>query len=57
MWMTSGPEALRILGIWEKSVSWVFAPEEEGWLSVLDEALRRVLHVVVVMGVLMENSV
>ena len=36
---------LRILGIWEKSVSWVFASEEEGWLSELAEALRRVPHV------------
>ena len=36
--------------IWEKSVSWVFASEEEGWLSELAEVLRRVLHVVVVVG-------
>ena len=32
----------RILGIWEKSVSWVFASEEEGWLSELAKALRGV---------------
>ena len=32
--------------IWEKAVSWVFASEEEGWLSELAEALRRVPHVV-----------
>ena len=37
---------LRIWGIWENSVSWVFASEEEGWLSELAEALRRVSHVV-----------
>ena len=35
-----------IWGIWEKSVSWVFASEEDGWLSELAEALRRVPHVV-----------
>ena len=29
---------LRILGIWEKSVSWVFVSEEEVWLSGLVEA-------------------
>ena len=34
-------------GNWEKSVSGVFASEEEGWLSELAEALRRVPHVVV----------
>ena len=38
--------ARRIWGIWEKSGSWVFASEEEGWLSELAEALRRVPHVV-----------
>ena len=27
----------RILGIWEKSVSWVLASEEDGWLSGLTE--------------------
>ena len=27
----------RILGIWEKSVSWVLVSEEEGWLSGLAE--------------------
>ena len=32
--------------IWEKSVSRVFASEEEVWLSELAEALQRVLHVV-----------
>ena len=31
---------LRILGIWEKSVSWVPASEEEGWFSELGEARR-----------------
>ena len=31
--------------IWEKSVSWFFASEEEGWLSELAEALRRVSYV------------
>ena len=36
----------RILGIWEKSESWVLASEEEGWLSELAEALWRVPHVV-----------
>ena len=41
--------ARRILGIWEKSVSWVFT-SKEGWLSELAEALRRVPHVVVVGG-------
>ena len=41
---------LRILGIGEKSVSWVLASEEDGWLSGLVEALRRVPHVVVVVG-------
>ena len=48
----------RIWGIWEKSVSWVFASEEEGWLSELAEALRRVSHVmvVVVVGGQMEKS-
>ena len=30
--------AQRILGIWEKSVSWVLASEEDGWLSGLAEA-------------------
>ena len=39
--------ARRILGIWEKSVSWVLASKEEGWLSELAEALLRVLHVLV----------
>ena len=34
--------ARRILGIWEKSVSWVLASEEEGWLSGLAE-IRRVV--------------
>ena len=38
--------ARRIWGIWEKSVSWVFASEEEGWLSELAEALQRVPRVV-----------
>ena len=42
--------ARRILEIWEKSVSWVLASEEEGWLSELAEALRRVPRVVVVVG-------
>ena len=46
--------ARRIWGIWEKSVSWVFASEEEGWLSELAEALRWVPHVVV--GEKMEKS-
>ena len=41
----------RILGMWGKSVSWVFASEEEGWISEFAEALRRVLHVVVVVVV------
>ena len=27
----------KILGIWEKSVSWVLASEEDGWLSGLAE--------------------
>ena len=36
----------RIWGIWKKSVSWVFASEEDGWLSGLAEVLRRVPHVV-----------
>ena len=31
---------LRIWGIWEKSVSWVPASEEEGWLLELGEARR-----------------
>ena len=31
--------AQRIFGIWEKSESWGFASEEEGWLSELAEAL------------------
>ena len=35
----------RFGGIWEKSVSRVFA-SEEGWLSELAEALRQVAHVV-----------
>ena len=43
--------ARRILEIWEKSVSWVFASEEECWLSELAEDLQRVPHVVVVEGV------
>ena len=30
--------AWRMLGIWEKSVSWVLASEEDGWLSRLAEA-------------------
>ena len=30
----------------KKSMSWVFASEEEGWLSELAEALRQVSHVV-----------
>ena len=38
--------ARRIWGIWEKSVSWVLASEEDGWLSELTEALRRVPRVV-----------
>ena len=38
--------ARRILGIWEKSESWVSALEEDGWLSELSEALQRVPHVV-----------
>ena len=38
--------ARRILGIWEKSGSWVFAFEEEGWLSELAEVLRWVPHMV-----------
>ena len=42
---------LRIWGIWEKSESWVLASEEDGWLSELAEALRRVSHVVVVVVV------
>ena len=29
--------ARRIWGIWEKSVSWVLASEEDGWLSGLAE--------------------
>ena len=29
--------ARRILGIWEKSVSWVLASEEDSWLSGLAE--------------------
>ena len=33
------PEALT--EIWEKSVSWVLRSEEEGWLSLLAEALGR----------------
>ena len=37
--------ARRILGIWEKSESRVLASEEDGWLSELAEAFRRVLHV------------
>ena len=45
-----------ILGIWEKSVSWAFASEEESWLSELAEALMRVLHVVVVVEGQMEKS-
>ena len=44
MWMTSWPEAWA--EIWEKSVDWVLASEEDGWLSELLEALRRVSHVV-----------
>ena len=32
--------ARRIWGIWEKSVSWVLAPED-GWLSELSEALLK----------------
>ena len=39
-----------LLEIWEKSVSWVFTSEEEGWLLELAEAFRRVSHVVVVVG-------
>ena len=42
--------ARRIRGIWKKSVSWVFASEEDGWHSELAEALWRVPHVVVVVG-------
>ena len=42
--------ARRIFGIWKKSVSWVLASEEDSWLSELAEALRRVQHVVVVVG-------
>ena len=38
--------AQRILGIWEKSGSWILASEEHGWLSGLAEALRQVSHVV-----------
>ena len=38
--------ARRILGIWKKSVSWVLASAEDGWLSELTEALRRVPRVV-----------
>ena len=45
--------ARRIWGIWEKSVSRVLASEEEGWLSELAEALRRVPHL---MGEQMEKS-
>ena len=42
------PRSVRggFVGIREKSVSWVLAYEEDGWLSELAEALRRVLHVV-----------
>ena len=45
----------KIWGIWEKSVSWVpgsvqqsrvLASEEDGWLSELADAFRRVPHVV-----------
>ena len=32
--------------IWEKAMSWVFASEEEGWLSELAKALRWVPHMV-----------
>ena len=49
IWMTSCTGSVRV-GFWgfEKSqgVSWVFASEEEGWLSELAEALQRVTHVV-----------
>ena len=42
--------ARRIWGIWEKSVSWVLASEEDGWLSGLAEirpvVCSGVLHVV-----------
>ena len=58
--------ARRIWGIWKRSgswvpaserESWVLASEADGWLSELAEALRRVLHVVVVvMGGQMEKS-
>ena len=44
--MTSCPEAMRIWGIWENSVSWVLASEEDDWLSELAEALWRVPQVV-----------
>ena len=37
----------------KKSVSWVLASREEGWLSELTEALQRVPHM---MGVQMEKS-
>ena len=47
--------ARMILGIWEKSVSWVFASEEDGWLSELAEALRRVPRVMVVVVVVVER--
>ena len=46
MWMMSCLEALRVWRIWEKSVSWVFASEEEGWLSELAEALQWVPRMV-----------
>ena len=42
--------------IWEKSGSWVLVSEEDGWLSELTEALRRVPHVVVVLVGQMEKS-
>ena len=38
--------AWRIWRIWEKSVCRVFASKEEGWLSEIAEALRRVPRVV-----------
>ena len=53
--------AWRIWGIWEKSVSWVLASEEDGWLSGLAEirpvvcaGVPRVMMVVV--GGQMEKS-
>ena len=45
-WRHAPEEYADDFGFWEKSVSWVLAFEEDGWLSEVAEALRRVPHMV-----------